>query len=621
MMKTEKNEELINRFVEQLEAIYLEYGSKLDEIEEAKQEYHFFEKILKEIEDSKVDFCTSYYTLTEEQKSDFQTHLLNLFKDQEIVDNIMQEIINLYFLKEAGLLDLEETAPQKEVAIENLETLAIKISKFLKDTNIQQLEADDERLTEKLERLVILGSIIEDRELTPIEDIAFVRQVMELIDLSDEEKKALLIEIIQHNISMYQENLRQKQETKKTPAPPVIEDLKTNPVITSECLAKMEELLSRRDVIERIVKIVNDEFTTVIDIHSPSTEDQEQIRSSLMLAKEEMIDTIAQDQTISPEEALAEFFNKYDETLRHKQEIIAKLTETTEPSTLSREEQQQKVAEAFAFLESKQQQVHELSQAKKEKIRQYMLSLYQKVEDRKMMYESQIYETDEMVEQEAAYEIQVYKELLEAVPETDEETYAKVCRKLEEILSCIKPKEIETPKEEEEGHLFFVMASKDESLFEEDLSLDSSGKGIASKYFNEIKNQLLSIEGRSERKLVAEQPVNPGLKSIKKQGVRYTTSGNRTKVFFIPFGKKDAIIVGTSFLAGKDILRDQDKKVKKYQSQIEELKKRLEDPATYEEEKQKAAIIRDKVMQSLSGKELDEMFAERAHPEESKKVK
>ena len=218
----------------------------------------------------------------------------------------------------------------------------------------------------------------------------------------------------------------------------------------------------------------------------------------------------------------------------------------------------------------------------------------------------------------AAYEIEVYKELLEIVPEEDEETRSKIANKLDEILAYVTEEKKEE-QDEKKGILFFLQGDE-ESLFEEDLDLNSNGKGIPSQYFSELKNQLISIKDRSERTLIASQPVNPGLKAIKKEGVRYTT-GSRTKVFFIPVGKKDAIIVGTSFLSGKDVLKDQDKRIKKYQEIIALLRKRLEDPATYEEEQEIGRKKTSKILATLSPKELDEMFAEETTEEQTQKVR
>ena len=604
MIKNEKSQELISHFIEQLESYGLEMGSQLDQMETEKKDYLFFEKIKKELEESKIEFCSSYFTMTEEEQEYFKKQLLSLFKDQEIVDNILQEIINLYYLKEYGLLDQEETAPQKEVALENLDTLLMKITKYINDTNFEQLEKTDEKLSNRMDRLVSLGSIIEEDELVPIDDIDFLEETIEYLSLSPEEKKQLLIEIIQHNIAVYHSHLEKKKDNIPIEQSVEIETLRENIVISQECIDKIDELLSNREVMERIVQVVMDEFTTVINIKTPTKEEEEQIASSIDLAREEMIESMKREEALTPEEALDHFFQTYDETTRHKREIIAQITENTTPSPLTREEQDQIIQEAFAFLESQQMHLRDINKSDKEKIRQYMLELFQNVENRKLMIESGIYEDRSVLEREAAYEISVYKELLEAVPEEDRDTLAKICTKLQEILDCVGIQKEIPSTEEEEGQLFFVMDGGT-STIESDIGI--GGKGLAATYYGEIKNQLQSIKHRHERKIGAAQPVNPGLKAIKKEGVKFTT-GVRTKVFFIPVGLKDSIIVGTSFLTGKDVSKEQEKRIKKYQEQIESLKRQLSSPDTYEEESKKASVVRDRIMSILSNKDLDDML-------------
>ena len=161
------------------------------------------------------------------------------------------------------------------------------------------------------------------------------------------------------------------------------------------------------------------------------------------------------------------------------------------------------------------------------------------------------------------------------------------------------------------------MEDDDTTTLEEDIH---NGR-LSQNYFNEIKNQLSAIEDRSIRSIYAAQPVNPGFKAIKKEGVKYTT-GTRTKVFFIPIGKKDSIIVGVSFITGKDTNKEQDNRIKKFASQIQELKGRLIDPETYVEEKMKATGQRNRIMSLLTAnKELEEMVMVEENEGETSKQK
>lgn len=618
IIKEEKKDEF-DHFLEELESYGLELGSKLEEIEQEKRSYEFFQTIKRKLEESKQEFCSSYFNKEEAEKEEFRQRLLSLFKDLEIVDNIIQEIINLYYLQEAGLLDQEEIAPQKELAEENLKTLGIKIDKYIQDTNIDQLQKDEEHLSTKLERLVDLGSALESEEDFPIDDIDFLEEMLERVELSDEVKRSILTEIIRYNVTIYQGHLQ-----KKINHEPIevleIEELKDDFTLSSECLHALNDLLADRAVIERIVEIINDEFTMVIDIKSPTDEEEEQIQESIQMAREEIISDMTANQEKTPEEALNDFFQEFDETEKKKRKYLEKLLEDTEESNLTPEEQEELMRIAYAFIAERKNLIKEMSSEEKRKVRSYMQSLYQDSNSRDLIYQSGIYVSKDNLSQEAAYEIAVYKDLLDAVPEEDQETAAKVCRKLEEILTSYEKaieKDTVEKKEVEEGNLFFLMADETTTTLEEDIH---TGR-LSQNYFNEIKNQLSAIEERSTRNIYATQPVNPGFKALKKEGVKYTT-GTRTKVFFIPIGKKDSIIVGVSFITGKDTNKEQDNRIKKFATQIQELRGRLMDPETYVEDKMKATGQRNRIMSLLTtNKELEEMVMVEENEGETSKQK
>ena len=605
MLKRQRNNEIMERFVEQLEAYGLEIGNSMKQIESQKEEYQFFSRLKEEIEKSKNDFCSSYFALSESEKEEFKKQLLNLFKDQEIVDNILQEIINLYYLKEEGLLELEEVTPQKEIALENIETLLIKINSYLKNVNWEQLEADDTKYTTQLERLVLLGAIIEGDANEEIEDLDFLQEALEALALTEEEKVLILLDVIEHNLAVYQTKMTRKK--KHEPIEDKIEDLRPNPVLSEECINKINELLSQKEIVERIVKIINDDFTMVIDIHNPTPETEEVINDSLAIAREEIMGIIKKNQDLTVEEAVLNFFTNFDTTSQKKKEILQMLTKST-VSTLTKKEQEEILLQAFLFEEEHLRGINELSTEAKEKIRKYMLSLYQSVEDRKQVYESQSHDTKER-EKEAAYEIQVYRELLKDLPKEEKEIYAKVCMKIKEIFDCLKKTTRKTPKEtKSDKHIFFITLDDNQSTLEEDLELGKENKGISSAFYGDINNQLSSIENRSEQRLLSSQSTNPGLKTMRKLGVRYT-KGVKTRVFFIPVGKKDAIIIGASCFSEKDGIITGEQKIKKYQDAIIELKKRLEDPDTYQEEANKSKIIKQRIEKAITKVEVSEMIS------------
>ena len=535
--------------------------------------------------------------MSNEDKKELQKKLLNLFKDQEIVDNIIQEVINLYYLNEAELLELEETRPQLEIALENLKTLNTKIEKYLSEVDVVALSKEEGVLSDKLDRLVMMGSIMEGEEEEAIDDIDFLEEVLETSPLPDEEKRVIITEIIKHNLQVYKGGKAKKQED--------IVVLQDVPTISAECRAQIDELLSRRDVIERIVRIVNDDYASVIRISGAGIEEQEQITSSLDLAREDMEQTLLEHQDKTPEEALSEFFQKYDETQRHKREFLNRVLVEEEPSFISEEEEQQILQDAFAFQEENLPLISTLTVEEKNKISQWMETIFQDKENRKAIYSSKAYANPQAVEAYAAYEIQIMRELLECVPAEDKETRSKVATRLKNILSQVK----ETVHEEEKqeiptGNLFYLVDENGKTTLEEDIEPESNNKGISATYYKEIENQLKAIQNRGKITLISSTPINTGFKAVKKQGVRYTNA-SRTRVFYIPVGKEDAIIVGANFITGKDSMKEQDLRVRKYADQIELLKERISYPETYEEE----VIKSQKVMERLfRNQELESML-------------
>ena len=606
METTNQIKEYKSHFVEQLEYLGLELGTKLDQIGKEKKDYGLFKKIHDQLNESVLDFCSSYFSLSNEGKKELQRKLLNLFKDQEIVDNIIQEIINLYYLREAELLELEETRPQLEIALENLKTLSAKIEKYLSEIDLPSLEREENRLSNQLERVVAMGSTMEEDEDEEIEDIDFLEEMLETCSLPDEEKRGILEEIIRHNLAIY------RGQKKKEPEDFVI--LQDVPTITQECRDQINELLSRREVVERIVRIVNDDYDSVIHMTGLTLEEQEQVDSSLELAREDIEENILANQGKTPEEALSEFFQKYDERERKKRILLNQVLEQEPVSSIPEEMQQQILDEAFDYEEKHLSLIGLLSQEDKNKIQQWMASIYQNEDNRKAIYASKAYTNPEEVEAQAAYEIQVMRDLMECISEEDKETYGKLANRMKTILENVKETiHTEERQEEKGGNIFYLTNDEGVSTLEEDLEPDHKSKGISASYYKEIESQIRAIQNRSEKTLVAAQPVNPGFKAIKKQGVRYTNS-SRTKVFFIPVGKEDAIIVGASFITGKDTIKDQETKVKRYTPQIEMLKERLANPETYQEEVSKARSITDHLFRN---RELDFMLQEEQKQEET----
>ncbi|MBR3211026.1 MAG: hypothetical protein IKF71_03705 [Bacilli bacterium] len=216
MIRNDKNHVFVDHLLEELESYGLKIGMKLEELESEKNDYLFFMDVLDQLKKSRIDFCSSYFSLSEEEKELFYKKLIRLFKDQGIVDSIIQEIINLYYLNERGLLEKEDVSFQKEVALENLDTLATKIEKYLDSIHYDLIIMNHDKLSKQMDDLMLLGSILEE-DGTPLEDFDFLKDTLEALDLTNEEKKRILIEILQYNGLIYQEQMKELKESLSPP--------------------------------------------------------------------------------------------------------------------------------------------------------------------------------------------------------------------------------------------------------------------------------------------------------------------------------------------------------------------------------------------------------------------
>ena len=626
--KKEENKKYENLLIE-LEKLGLQTGEELERLERKSASYLFLEKILKSLEEDKIAFAILYYEMEEEEKEELRNDILSLLDSEEVVDDILQEIINLYYLKTEGLLDLEEIAPQKELAQEKLTILELTIKEYLK-TKDSFREEEIKRLSQRLEQIVELGSSLEEEE-REVEDIDFLEEVLEEIKLEEEEKMAVLEAIIKKNNAIYSQTLK-KQEREET---------KEDETLRVETLLEVENLLRQKENRERIVRIMNGDYRKEINMENPSNEDLEKIEVSLSLAKENILGRLTKDKTLTPKKALENLLTEYDDSKKDIEKWMEELLGREAKSQLSEEESLQVIRKGLTFYEEHKSLLKNMTKEEEETLTHYIKTLYEDYTSREMMYKKKSYEEEEAVLKEATFEIGIIKELLEMLEEKDllsKENLSKITRRIENILRAVnetlyakrREKEKEVEAEEEKGHIFFLMGEEGISLLEEDINMDSSKKKISSSYYSEIKHQLDAIENRRETSLYSAQPVNDSLKYIKKHGVRYTT-GLRTKIFFIPVGKEDAIITGATFIKGTDAyLKQQDSRIKIEEEKIEALKESLQEESSNKEAQIIAKTVKERLERSLAPRKtmkeelLEDMLEEITQPpaeEEEKKKK
>ena len=419
-----ENEELILKFLEQLEIVGLRIEEQLSKKEEKQREEEYLRKLLSTLITSKIEFALEYHILTEEEKLRLYSSLLKKIP-REIVDEAIQETINLYYLYESGLLETEDIMPQIEATTISLNSLINELSRIVE--TIEEKDEEYESLASKMDQLVSMGTILEEKENSPIENIEFLGEIIEQSNLSDEEKRNLLIYIIKHNYHVYEKRLTKKQEQRE---PELKEEDSLDTSLDKDLLQEIDRLLGEEQVQKRIVQVMGEEDSELEE------KDREEV---MKLAKEDIIGKV-EKASITPKEALAQFIDENDVVRMNKISLLHAIFDECEESDLREEQQNELIRKAKEYYETNKYLITNISREQKENISQYMFSVYQSVESRETIYRNKAYSSEKNVEKEATYEIEILLGLLEVLGTNQEELSlkGKVCERIEDILRCIE---------------------------------------------------------------------------------------------------------------------------------------------------------------------------------------
>ena len=187
---------------------------------------------------SKIEFALEYHILTDEEKIKIYSTLLKKIK-REVVDNAIQETINLYYLYESGLLEIDDITPQVETSTNSLNELIQELSKVVE--TIEEKDEEYQLLSEKIDQVLSYGTILEEQESIPFENIDFLGEIIEKSNFIEEEKHQLLVYLIKHNIHAYEKLLKKKNESQQEEEKEEI-DSSLSEEILSEIESIQEEL-------------------------------------------------------------------------------------------------------------------------------------------------------------------------------------------------------------------------------------------------------------------------------------------------------------------------------------------------------------------------------------------
>lgn len=607
--------ELLKLCIENLEHQGLKVGNALEDLKTNHKRIAKLRELLYKFKISKISAAYEYESSSTEEKQKIRDMINSVLGNENQTDQVLSELTNLFFLKKEGLLELDEVAPQVEQINRTLESLINTLEAYIERFDIKNYEKKVQSLSNEMEKIMSLGttlSSIQDNDRTTIiDDISFFKSVVEQLDVKEEDKIKIIIYAINHNNLVYDQEL-QKREKKirnelKRVEEVVTAEIDNSKLVTSipqEVLEEIEKYMTDPEVIKRIVRIINEGYKTIINFKELTEEEKEIIEESIALARETIIKSLLENNTLSPYEALQQFYDEYDLTSKKIAKELREILKNTSRSTLSERSQQLLIRQSYQFVRQNEA-IESLESVDKDTIKKNMKEKYSDYRNRIKHYKDRLKSDIASIKNDAAYEIKCILDLLEALDsnEVDAELLmSKATKRLEEIFKSlyeIMKNDDKKDIEDREGTLFFLTKSEDKTVLEDEINFGSNNKGVSPTYYSEIKNQLQSIEGRlsapSQSKLVNAKD----LKLTKKFATRYTT-GNRTQVLFIPYGKSDAIVVTASFITKKGSYKEGlEDIIKKYKEQIESLKERLDNEESYKEEVTKAKRHKERIFKAL----------------------
>lgn len=599
-----KEREIIKKFLEELEQKVLACEERIKLLETDIHDYKYIQDLQEVLTHSKIAFAEGVVTLKEDKKEEFMAVIRKIVREQSLLDKILSETSNLYFLNEAGLMNQNEVAPQRDEANHILEILNQKLEIYKNqledDYNKKQLNQ-----TKKfIEKIIELATKFNDDGLEDsIEDIDFLGKILEDINLNDEEKFALLTHVLTRNINYYNMSLRKKENQTDLKEMPIEDDL--------------EDFLRKPEIISRIVSTIDSSITDYKKI------DKELLNEMIHIAKEEILKE-KNDKKLTTEEAYRAFINKHDE---QKAKNIEKLKLLFKDQSLKQvlddSKANQVIKEAKEFTKRFQKAITKLSSSEKELLENYIIGLYKEKNLRIPIYKSKMYSDDRNeIMRDAAYEIQYFLTLSESLDRNNEEEHKlwlTACQRIQDVFDCLSIVMNDTEKDfiketpsENEGNIFFLMKNPEKSFFEEDMKFERGSKGISKSFYKEIEDNMEQLKNIPTK--TNFNSIKGSWKNLRSMGVRYK-EGFRTSIFYIPYNQRDIIIIGAGFINGKDTsFKNQDYRVKNYENRISELMEKLNNESTRQEEIEKSKKIRERIQKITKNNhpELDDMLDKRS---------
>lgn len=228
-----------NKFLEYIASLIEIKTREKVETEEKIECLNYTTSLLNLINKSKDFFITSLEE-NEDEKDTFITIMSTIFSKEEI-EELLNNIKNIYYLNKSIDLNIEETKPQQIESDKKLNKFIDTLNRYIYRENLDNLSNISKEIDLLLIKISDLATQIELN--TEITDIDLLEKLIENSNLTDTEKESLIINLCNVNLKSY------KNQSKDEILPLTVFD---------EKLSDLENLLESEETIKEIISIIED---------------------------------------------------------------------------------------------------------------------------------------------------------------------------------------------------------------------------------------------------------------------------------------------------------------------------------------------------------------------------
>lgn len=182
----DNNTSPLNQFLNELERMILRQENAIEYIQREQKEKQYIEDLLDVLNTSKIGFVIELFSSEEAKQEEFKQMIKKVISNDNEYHQVLNEIINLYYLQKTGLINIEEVTPQIQKALEALSIIIDKGTIFLDTLNIDEDDKKLKELYQTMEKLTDLAMNFNENGLvSEIEDLDFFEELLFKMNLNN----------------------------------------------------------------------------------------------------------------------------------------------------------------------------------------------------------------------------------------------------------------------------------------------------------------------------------------------------------------------------------------------------------------------------------------------------